>query len=328
MNEVPHAPMLSVIIPTHKRPQYLSRAIVSALLAAPDGDVEVLVIPNGNDTSWQTVASEFANDPRVCWHPISTAHACAARNHGLRNTRGHFLRFLDDDDLLDPDGAKLQLKMAVTLDVELVSGSVKAVDANMCPFQTYKHPINTDLFSSMVSPSRLCLPVSHLFKREAVIAFTWDESLPYEQDTEWMLKLAASKVWQWKVIEEVVGYWSCHDADRTSKRGSREDHAILTTNLILRNATQMQNSGSLQDSHCGALLDAVFEFGRGNFPTSPCTWAKYMRSAQRIAPNKRPTTRFYNLPVLRHLDPVMTEWMLLPARIGSRFLRATFQSEN
>src|SRR3546814_8013731 len=66
-NAVKKKPLLSVIIPTYKRPQYLPRAINSAVQAAPDGDVEVIVVPNGPDDSWKNVAKKYQSEPRVQW---------------------------------------------------------------------------------------------------------------------------------------------------------------------------------------------------------------------------------------------------------------------
>lgn len=92
-------PLLSVVIPTHERPKLLSQqAIESALQAAPDGHVELIVVPNGVDDSWREVANNFKNDSRVHWHPISKTHANVARNEGKYITSGKYLWFLDHND--------------------------------------------------------------------------------------------------------------------------------------------------------------------------------------------------------------------------------------
>src|SRR5690606_1617249 len=93
----PRPPLLSVIIPTHARPQFLPRAIDSALDAAPGGSVEVIVVPNGQDSSWVQIARGFRHDARVRWLPISQSGVSSARNHGLQSANGIYARFLDDD---------------------------------------------------------------------------------------------------------------------------------------------------------------------------------------------------------------------------------------
>src|SRR3546814_303443 len=125
-NAVKKKPLLSVIIPTYKRPQYLPRAINSAVQAAPDGDVEVIVVPNGPDDSWKNVSKKYQSEPRVQWHSIATEHANVARNYGKQLARGKYIRFLDDDDYLLPAATK-QLGIAVNTKAEITSGSVDLV---------------------------------------------------------------------------------------------------------------------------------------------------------------------------------------------------------
>src|SRR5690606_21298027 len=97
-----HAPPLTVVLPTAGRPQFLPRAVDSALKAAPEGDVEVIVVPNGPDKSWRMALAPFQTDRRIRVAPVARAHANVARNHGLVLARGKYIRFLDDDDYLLP----------------------------------------------------------------------------------------------------------------------------------------------------------------------------------------------------------------------------------
>src|SRR3546814_19502695 len=94
-NAVKKKPLLSVIIPTYKRPQYLPRAINSAVQAAPDGDVEVIVVPNGPDDSWKNVAKKYQSEPRVQWHSIATEHAHVQRHDRKTPGRGKYIPILD-----------------------------------------------------------------------------------------------------------------------------------------------------------------------------------------------------------------------------------------
>ena len=99
-------PIISVVIPTFRRPALLNYAISSALTAAPDGDVEVIAVPNGPDDSWKSVAQTFADDGRVKWYELAIGNACGARNYGLTKAQGKYVRFLDDDDYLYPAAAE------------------------------------------------------------------------------------------------------------------------------------------------------------------------------------------------------------------------------
>ena len=317
------SPLLTVVIPTHRRPKLLIAAIESALRASHNDSVEVIVVPNGFDESWREVQRQYSHKPEVRWLPIPRAHANSARNHGMQAARGSFIRFLDDDDALRPEGAQRQLMLAEEMGLDIVSGAVTVVDESMHALNQLSHAARSDLFSSMANPARICLPVSHLFRLASISQFQWAEDLPFEQDTEWMLRLAAARQWKWVAIDDVVGYWRWHDAERTSGRGNREDHARITTDLLLHHAKALKPSGRLSRENQSAVLDAVFENARANFPESPRWWGRAMKTAQDFAPGLRARNRFYDLPVIRHFDPVLTEWALLPMRWVSRRIRAT-----
>ena len=93
-------PLLSIIIPTYNRPQFIRRAVESALRSEPNGDVEIIIVPNGGDDTWKKSLADFLHNPKILVSPIEKGHANAARNHGLKLAKGKYIRFLDDDDFL------------------------------------------------------------------------------------------------------------------------------------------------------------------------------------------------------------------------------------
>ncbi len=94
-------PLVSVVMPTYRRPELLARAIES-VLASSYGNFELLVVEDGEDERSRTVV-EQASDPRVSWTPIPHAGVSAARNRALNAARGEIIAYLDDDNLMDPE---------------------------------------------------------------------------------------------------------------------------------------------------------------------------------------------------------------------------------
>jgi len=95
-------PLVSVIVPTHNRPDLLCMAIDS-ILAQVLADFEIIVI---NDAGIDVEPWIANRDPRrrirVIQHPRNRGLA-AARNTGLKAARGRYIAYLDDDDLFYPD---------------------------------------------------------------------------------------------------------------------------------------------------------------------------------------------------------------------------------
>lgn len=107
--------LVSVIIPTYKRPDTLSRAIDS-VLAQTYPNVEVLVVDDNNPNTegrqlTEEIMSLYENNDRVKY--IKHEHnknGSAARNTGARSSKGDYIAFLDDDDEYTPSRIESMLK--------------------------------------------------------------------------------------------------------------------------------------------------------------------------------------------------------------------------
>lgn len=99
---------VSVIIATWNRSVSLERAVRSALVQTHP-PLEVLVCDDGSTDDTEEVV-RCLGDSRVIWLPGERAGRPAVpRNRGIRNSRGEWLAFLDDDDAWLPEKLELQL---------------------------------------------------------------------------------------------------------------------------------------------------------------------------------------------------------------------------
>ncbi|MBQ9975955.1 MAG: glycosyltransferase family 2 protein [Clostridia bacterium] len=113
--------LVSVIIPTYKRPEALTRS-VDSVLAQTHKNIEVVVVDdNGIGTEYglktAEVMSRYANDGRVKYvQHEKNINGSAARNTGIRASKGEYIMFLDDDDEFLPVKAESQLERLEGLD--------------------------------------------------------------------------------------------------------------------------------------------------------------------------------------------------------------------
>ena len=99
-------PRVSVIIPTHERPQLLARAVKSAQAAGTE--VEVIVI---DDASTDETAEVCRNLPDINYVRVDRNQGVAgARNIGIQVSTGRYIAFLDDDDLRLPGSLDIQIE--------------------------------------------------------------------------------------------------------------------------------------------------------------------------------------------------------------------------
>jgi glycosyltransferase involved in cell wall biosynthesis len=98
------ASLFSVIITTYDRAEFLAQAVESVRRQTVDS-WECIIVDDAGPRSAQAT-----NDPRVrVVRRERNGGGGAARNTGVAEARGHFLTFLDDDDLFTPD----RLEMAI-----------------------------------------------------------------------------------------------------------------------------------------------------------------------------------------------------------------------
>jgi glycosyltransferase involved in cell wall biosynthesis len=93
--------LVSIIIPTYRRLNDLRQAVASAL-AQTHTQIEVIVVADGPDPEVRAALTGL--DPRLLYLELDTNRGpAAARNAGVRASRGEWLTFLDDDDTVLPE---------------------------------------------------------------------------------------------------------------------------------------------------------------------------------------------------------------------------------
>ena len=127
--------LVSVIIPTYKRSDFLVRAIES-VLNQTHKNIEIIVsddnLPDSNfckETAQKVKA--FENTGKVKY--LKTAGKTgggAARNFAIKHCTGDYVAFLDDDDVFVPDKIEKQLKFMIDNDLEMSYQDVKWFDEN------------------------------------------------------------------------------------------------------------------------------------------------------------------------------------------------------
>ena len=125
--EGPGAPgMVSVVIPTYNRAAYLGAAIESALSQTYQ-PIEVVVVDDGSTDATATVVAGFGS--RVRYFHQANGGVAAARNVGLRESRGELIAFLDSDDRWYPWKIAAQVSLLrARPDVGMVWTDMTAVD--------------------------------------------------------------------------------------------------------------------------------------------------------------------------------------------------------
>jgi glycosyltransferase involved in cell wall biosynthesis len=122
--------VLSVIIPTHKRPAILRRCLDALERQTVRDQMEIIVVSDGHDEETATMfddgkteirpSSTLGVTPERCPHvrffEIPKSQQGVARNRGVKEARGDIVLFLNDDMLAAPDCCERHLQSFSTHD--------------------------------------------------------------------------------------------------------------------------------------------------------------------------------------------------------------------
>ena len=100
-------PLVSIIIPSYNAEKYLAGAIRSAIEQTWPNK-EIIIVDDGSTDDSYAIAKRF-EAPNVLVIQQENRGASAARNRGLRASKGEYVQFLDADDLLSENKIERQL---------------------------------------------------------------------------------------------------------------------------------------------------------------------------------------------------------------------------
>jgi GalNAc5-diNAcBac-PP-undecaprenol beta-1,3-glucosyltransferase len=216
-----NASLVSVVIPTYRRPHLVVRAIAS-VLRQTHRHLEVLVVDDCSPDDTQSVV-QSVGDPRVRYIRHETNKGLpAVRNTGIRAARGEYIAFLDDDDEWREDKLEKQLSAIGNYDAVTCTA---VVDGGFALRSHRRSSITLDdLRRGGFPPSGL------MAKAEVFRTVLFDESLKQGEDWDAQIRIAERYSLGW-VPEPLLLYNEGEHARMTN-----EARLLLGPELEKRNA--------------------------------------------------------------------------------------------
>jgi len=113
-------PLVSVVVPTHNRPEMLAEALAS-VRAQTFTDYEIIVVSNGENDDMRGQSRACATSYGARYFELSEGNVSIARNYGVNQAYGEWIAFLDDDDLWAPTKLERQIAEARRTGADMVS---------------------------------------------------------------------------------------------------------------------------------------------------------------------------------------------------------------
>lgn len=124
------APLVSVVIRTHKRKEVLRRTL-QCLYWQTYKNFEIVVIEDGEETAGEMIRKDFAGLNIRYFNTGAPVGRGRAGNIGIEKSRGEYVCFLDDDDYYYPDYIELNLARMLESGAELILSSIMAFEIDV-----------------------------------------------------------------------------------------------------------------------------------------------------------------------------------------------------
>lgn len=183
--------LVSVIIPTYNRSEYLQEAI-SSVLNQTYRDFEIIIVDDGSSDNTAKVVRKI-HDPRLRYLFQANAGRSHARNRGMDIAQGKYIAFLDDDDLFLPDKLINQVTfLEAHPGVDLVASGAEIIDKDSNQLSILR-PWETQPYLTMLNCLYACpiLPSSVLFRRRVInhLDHWFDPTLNLSEDKDFFIRL-------------------------------------------------------------------------------------------------------------------------------------------
>jgi len=188
--------MISIIIPTYNRAQYLKEALDSVLSQdyfsnahGPDS-YELIVIDDGSTDDTRRVVDSYESEIKYTFKPHRGVSS--ARNLGLKLSKGDFIAFLDSDDIWKKEKIRLQMKYMKAHPEAVVCCTQETWIRNgVFVNPRKKHRKHSGWIFDKVLPLCLLSLSSALFRRSLFDEIgVFDEDLPACEDYDLGIRLA------------------------------------------------------------------------------------------------------------------------------------------
>lgn len=205
-----YPPLFSIVIPCYNAQGTLRQTVASVQEQTLD-DWELVIVDDGSsDASLELISELVAEDSRILAFSLAHAGVSAARNEGVRLTRGRYLAFLDADDLWHPEKLIRHAEhLASNPDVGVSFGRVQFISPAGAPLPQFSSVPKYGLNALSLLTENHVSTSSNIVARREVFEFLggFHQDMSFAEDQEWLLRVALDGRWLVAGIPQTLVYY-------------------------------------------------------------------------------------------------------------------------
>ena len=203
-------PLVSVIIPCFNHARYLDKAITSVLKQSYPHS-EIIVVDDGSTEDIKSVTDNYSD---VIYIRQDNKGLPAARNTGIRKSKGNYLVFLDADDWLYPRALEKNLEhFKKRPDVAFVTGAFEYFYEQTNEYVIAERNTSDNYYIDLLHINHIAMIATVLFNRWVFNEYLFDEALKNCEDYD--LYLNVTRKYKVHYHNEVIAVYRKHSTNIT-----------------------------------------------------------------------------------------------------------------
>ena len=258
--------LVSVVVTTYKRPPHIVERAIRSIVEQTYENIEIIVVDDSpSDYLYRDDIKQITEiygkiRPLLYLQHEKNKGACAARNTGIKNSKGAFICFLDDDDEYVPIKVERQMKLLSNApsDGLVYCGCIVTDDDTGERIVQKKKFYRGNVYKHILEKNFIGTTSFPLIRKQYLINVGgFDEELPACQDYDMWIRLCEH--YSVDFINEPLVIYHNHSGDQITKSVSKRINAL--TRLIMKNEEAFQKNGKLR---CIFQLKLMNEYLREN----------------------------------------------------------------
>ena len=196
--------MISIIIPTYNSELYIKEAIDSVINQTYK-DKEIIVIDDGSTDNTKKILQPYIKKNKIIYIKQKNAGQAAARNTGIKKSKGEFLAFLDSDDIWLKNKLETQIKL-FNKKTGLVHGGVEWFSNNQ-RINLFRPSLKGKVFDKLIIFNPITTSTV-IVRKKALPPF--NESMDFHGTEDYDAWLRISKNWKINCTKEIVTRYRIH----------------------------------------------------------------------------------------------------------------------
>lgn len=239
-------PLVSVIIPCYNHGKYLPDAIQS-VYSQNHPQIEIIVVDDGSIDNTRSVCLEH---PKVTYIYQQNSGLSAARNTGIKHSKGEYLVFLDADDWLLDKAVSNNLEVLLKdADIAFVSGGHQVCYEDNHHSKIVQYEVNENHYCRLLEGNYIGMHATVMYRRWVFDTFMFDTSLPYCEDYDFYLRIAR----KYKVSHhtKLIAAYRMHSNNMSANQSIMLQYTLLVLN---KNEKDIQTQSEKESKNRGIAI--------------------------------------------------------------------------